>query len=93
MYTIGDEYAHAEARKSPVLDGKVDRDSSGKELRYPVILNSKEKLIAHKVTQAFKVIVVAAVLPFFPVLQELPYYLKECFIYKKLDEVKEAIRK
>ena len=92
MYTIGDEYAHAEARKSPVLDGKVDRDSSGKELRYPVILNSKEKLIAHKVTQAFKVIVFAAVLLFSPVLQELPYYFKECFIYKKLDEVKEAIR-
>ena len=65
MYTIGDEYAHAEARKSPALDGKVDRDSSGKELRYPVILNSKEKLIAHKVAKAFKVIVAVVVLIFF----------------------------
>ena len=85
MYTIGDEYAHAEARKSPALDGKVDRDSSGKELRYPVILNPKEKLIAHKVTKAFKVIVAAVALIYFLVWQELPYYVKECFKYKKLD--------
>ena len=30
MYTIGSAYAHAEARKSPTLDGKVVRDSKGK---------------------------------------------------------------
>jgi len=36
------------------LDGKVDRDISGKELRYPVILSSEEKLIAQKVSQSFK---------------------------------------
>ncbi|XP_048875321.1 inositol hexakisphosphate and diphosphoinositol-pentakisphosphate kinase 2 isoform X4 [Brienomyrus brachyistius] len=54
VYTVGPDYAHAEARKSPALDGKVERDSEGKEVRYPVILNAREKLIAWKVCQAFK---------------------------------------
>lgn len=55
VYTVGPDYAHAEARKSPALDGKVERDSEGKEVRYPVILNAREKLIAWKVCLAFKV--------------------------------------
>lgn len=55
VYTVGAEYAHAEARKSPALDGKVERDREGKEIRYPVILGSEEKLIARKVCLAFKV--------------------------------------
>ena len=38
VYTVGSDYAHAEARKCPSLDGKVDRDSKGKEVRYPVNL-------------------------------------------------------
>ncbi|XP_078606082.1 inositol hexakisphosphate and diphosphoinositol-pentakisphosphate kinase 2-like isoform X7 [Branchiostoma floridae x Branchiostoma japonicum] len=54
VYTVGPEYAHAEARKSPALDGKVERDSEGKEVRYPVILNNREKLIAKKVCLAFQ---------------------------------------
>ena len=54
VYTVGPDYAHAEARKSPALDGKVERDSEGKEVRYPVILSNKEKLIARKVCLAFK---------------------------------------
>ncbi|XP_063101575.1 inositol hexakisphosphate and diphosphoinositol-pentakisphosphate kinase 2 isoform X8 [Cavia porcellus] len=54
VYTVGPDYAHAEARKSPALDGKVERDSEGKEVRYPVILNAREKLIAWKVCLAFK---------------------------------------
>ena len=55
VHTVGPDYAHAEARKSPALDGKVERDSDGKEVRFPVILTAKEKLIARKVCLAFKV--------------------------------------
>lgn len=54
VYTAGPDYAHAEARKSPALDGKVERDLDGKEIRYPVILTNREKLIARKVCLAFK---------------------------------------
>lgn len=54
VYTVGPDYAHAEARKSPALDGKVERDKEGKEVRYPVILSNIEKLIARKVCLAFK---------------------------------------
>ncbi|KAH8243534.1 hypothetical protein KR032_008322 [Drosophila birchii] len=54
VYTVGPDYAHAEGRKSPALDGKVERDKEGKEIRYPVILNHAEKLIARKVCLAFK---------------------------------------
>ncbi|XP_064645271.1 inositol hexakisphosphate and diphosphoinositol-pentakisphosphate kinase 2-like isoform X5 [Lineus longissimus] len=54
VYTLGPDYAHAEARKSPALDGKVERDKNGKEVRYPVILNAAEKLMARKVCLAFK---------------------------------------
>lgn len=62
IYTVGPEYAHAEARKSPSLDGKVERDSQGKEIRYPVILNPYEKEIAHKVCKLFKVSYIIAVI-------------------------------
>ncbi|XP_076356477.1 inositol hexakisphosphate and diphosphoinositol-pentakisphosphate kinase-like isoform X45 [Tachypleus tridentatus] len=54
VYTVGPDYAHAEARKSPALDGKVERDKEGKEVRYPVILGNTEKLIARKICLAFK---------------------------------------
>ena len=55
VYTVGPDYANAEARKSPALDGKVERDSEGKEIRYPVMLTAMEKLVARKVCVAFKV--------------------------------------
>lgn len=54
VYTVGPDYAHAEARKSPALDGKVERDSEGKEIRYPVILSNHEKMISRKVCMAFQ---------------------------------------
>lgn len=54
VYTVGSDYAHAEARKAPALDGKVERDREGKEIRFPVILSATEKLIARQVTLAFK---------------------------------------
>ena len=54
VYTIGQDYAHAEARKSPCLDGKVNRTPEGKEVRYPINLTPKEKEIARKIVIAFK---------------------------------------
>jgi inositol hexakisphosphate/diphosphoinositol-pentakisphosphate kinase len=53
VYAVGQDYAHAEARKSPVLDGKVHRDADGKEVRYPVLLTSKEKETAWKIAFIF----------------------------------------
>lgn len=38
------------------LDGKVDRDADGKEVRYPVILSNYEKRIARKIVLAFRVV-------------------------------------
>ncbi len=46
-------YAHAEARKSPVVDGKVLRSADGKEMRFPVLLSPQEKEIARMVCLAF----------------------------------------
>ena len=54
VYTIGPEYAHAEARKSPTLDGKVQRSSDGKEIRYPINLTPQEKDFARKIVKIFK---------------------------------------
>ena len=54
MYTVGPEYGHAEARKSPTVDGKVERNSDGKEVRFPVILTYREKEIARRIVLVFK---------------------------------------
>jgi inositol-hexakisphosphate/diphosphoinositol-pentakisphosphate 1-kinase len=55
VYTVGGDYAHAEARKCPSLDGKVIRDKkTGKEERFPVNLTSWEKEIARRICLEFK---------------------------------------
>jgi inositol hexakisphosphate/diphosphoinositol-pentakisphosphate kinase len=54
VYTVGPDYAHAEARKCPSLDGIVQRDDKGLEKRFPVILTAEEKLMARQVSLAFK---------------------------------------
>jgi inositol hexakisphosphate/diphosphoinositol-pentakisphosphate kinase len=54
MYTVGPEYGHAEARKSPAVDGKVQRNPDGKEIRFPVILTLREKEIARRIVLGFK---------------------------------------
>jgi inositol-hexakisphosphate/diphosphoinositol-pentakisphosphate 1-kinase len=37
-----------------VVDGKVERDANGKEVRFPVILNYREKEIARRIVLVFK---------------------------------------
>ena len=54
VYTIGKDYAHAEERKSPTLDGKVNRSIEGKEVRYPINLTEEEKEFAKKIVMKFK---------------------------------------
>lgn len=52
--TVGPDYGHAEARKSPTVDGVVERNPDGKEVRFPVILTLREKEIARRIVMVFK---------------------------------------
>ena len=54
VYTIGPGYAHGEIRKSPTLDGKVERDPDNKELRFLTRMTREEKEIAMKIVTIFK---------------------------------------
>lgn len=54
VYTVGENYAHAEIRKSPTVDGIVNRDCFGKEIRREVRLGDEELEICRKIVRAFK---------------------------------------
>jgi hypothetical protein len=43
-----------QTRKSPTVDGVVERDAAGKEIRYVVRLTDEEQEIARRVSAAFK---------------------------------------
>lgn len=52
VYTVGLNYAHSEARKSPSIDGVVSRNENGYEVRFPVLLTAFEKEIANTIIRA-----------------------------------------
>lgn len=53
VYAVGGDYFHAESRKAPHVDGIVDRDGHGREIRQIVKLTSAEHAICRRVVNAF----------------------------------------
>ncbi|EJW02223.1 hypothetical protein EDEG_03341 [Edhazardia aedis USNM 41457] len=54
VYALRTDYAYAESRKAPTVDGIVERDEFGKEKRQVVVLKEVEYEYARRITQAFK---------------------------------------
>ena len=54
VYTVGEHYAHAEARKSPEVDGLVERCPEGREVRHIVPLTDQEQMIASTIVRCLK---------------------------------------
>ena len=54
VYAVGPTFAYAERRKSPVVDGVVERNAAGKEVRCRIELTPAERQAASIIPCAFK---------------------------------------